>query len=510
MEAEDVASQADSVRGEDPARAADLYARASDLGSARASSSLGYMLMTGEGVPVDAGRAEVYLRRAAEAGDPKAMCNLGSLVADRDPDEALALFERAGGLGSVSGMRNAASLLRGGAGVPADPAGAVAWLERAAETDVASMAVLAHILRNGEGVPADKPRAAGYYRRAAEAGDADSQYDLATMLDAGDGIPADRAEAERWFRESAEKGDNDARLCLGGTLYERGEYRGAEGLFVDAALDGDVRAMYNLALMYTEGSLGEPDRDKAMEWLEAASEQGFAYAQSMLGSFCLDMGLVDRAAGLFRKAADQGEPTARYNLGALGASGMIEMDEREAVRLLMGAAEAGVAEARDLLTRLSGAGRLRSPGEELVQRLKAVVARRPADAVGPVDYGAVYAERPRGQRVDVAVADVDRAPLLDVEHGEHRRDGLGVRLAPLRIPGPDYRLDGPSEAAVLQQALDLVPQLPGGYPHPLPPGPQAAEGALGVRERRGPAVRRLRAQDGVEPAAVLRVQVGRA
>ncbi|MDO5861737.1 MAG: SEL1-like repeat protein [Thermoplasmata archaeon] len=358
MDASELRARADSVRDSDPAEAARLYAEASDLGSAGASSSLGYMHMVGEGVPRDPEKASLYLRRGADGGDLKAMCNLGNLIIEENPVEALGLFEKAAEHGSVSGMRNAATVLRTGAGVPADPERAVMWLSKAAETDVASMAVLAHILRTGEGVPADKPRAAELYRRAAEAGDADSMYDLAMMLDAGDGIPMDRAEAERWFRSSAELGDNDARLCLGGILYERSEFAEAESVFTDAALDGDVKGMYNLALMYAEGVLGERDMGKAEEWLESASEAGFAYAQTMLGTIYLDRNDVDGAVYLLRKAADQNEPTAMYNLGALALSGRVRMDDHEAVGFLIRAAEQGVEEARELLVRLSGQGML--------------------------------------------------------------------------------------------------------------------------------------------------------
>jgi len=53
MNAEEMRKEADSIRPSDPARAAELYAEASDMGDAQASSSLGYMLMVGEGVGKD-------------------------------------------------------------------------------------------------------------------------------------------------------------------------------------------------------------------------------------------------------------------------------------------------------------------------------------------------------------------------------------------------------------------------------------------------------------------------
>lgn len=398
MEASEIREMADSVRDSDPAGAAELYRQASDMGDAAASSSLGYMHLVGEGVPQDTEAAKIYLGRAAELGDTKAMCNLGSVLMGEDPSTALELFERAGGLGYVTGMVNAATMLRGGSGVPADPERAVEWLARASESSAEAAGILAHILRTGEGVPEDKPRAAELYRRAAEAGDPDSQYDLAMMLDAGDGVPADREEAERWFRASAEQGDNDARLCLGGILYERGDYAGAESVFTDAALDGDVKAMYNLATMYADGTLGEPDMGKAREWLEEASETGFAYAQSMLGAMLIDED-ANKAAELLRRAADQGEPMAMYNLAALGLSGRYPLDESEAVRLLVASAEAGVGEARELLSRLSSMGALRSlvPVQELGEAPDLVRAREVVghEAVRPRHDGAVDAERQR-------------------------------------------------------------------------------------------------------------------
>ena len=121
-----------------------------------------------------------------------------------------------------------------------------------------------------------------------------------------------------------------------------------------AALKGDVKAAYNLGLMYSEGSLGEADPEKAEEWFESAATDGFAYAQTSLAGILYSKGDIEGAAGWYRKAADQGEPTAMYNLGAFGAAGRIQMDERESMDLLVRAATAGVDEARILISRLTG------------------------------------------------------------------------------------------------------------------------------------------------------------
>ena len=338
----------------DPVKAAELLGKASALGDPQAASSLGYMLMVGEGVPMDMAEAERQLRRAASGGVTAAMCNLGVILSESDPEESLGWFERAADLGNLKAVRNLAASYSSGCGASLDKARAAEYYRRAADMgDVDSMCVLASMLRNGDGVPIDKAGAEDLYRRAADLGDPDAQYDLAFMLDSGEGIPQDHEEAEKLFTLSAEQGDTDACLCIGGILYERGDYAGAEGHFMTAALKGDVKAAYNLGLMYSEGSLGEPDMDKAEEWFESAASEGFAYAQTSLAGILYSRGDVDGAAGWYRKAAEQGEPTAMYNLGAFGVSGMIRMDKREAMDLLVRAASAGVEEARVLLSRIT-------------------------------------------------------------------------------------------------------------------------------------------------------------
>lgn len=337
----------------DPEKAVQYLRMAADQGDQLASSSLGYILMVGEGVPADIAEAETRLRFAAEAGNDTAMCNLGVLLSERDRDESAAWLSRAAEAGNLRALKNlaASSALDGS---PEGKVRAAKLYSKAADLgDADSMCVLASMHRNGDGVPMDKLAAAELYRKAADLGDSEAQYDLAFMLDSGEGVPQDRAEAERLFRLSAEQGDTDACLCIGGILYERGEYAEAEGYFTSAALKGDVKAAYNLGLMYSEGTLGEPDMGKAAEWFESAAEQGFPYAQTSLGGILYSSGDTDGAEKWYRLAAEQGEPTAMYNLGAFGASGIVKMNDREWMDLLVRSASAGVEEARVLLSRLT-------------------------------------------------------------------------------------------------------------------------------------------------------------
>ncbi len=213
--------------------------------------------------------------------------------------------------------------------------------------------ILATKYRNGEGVEMDKAKAAQLYRELADNGDSDAQYDLAFMLDNGEGIEMDRTESEKYFRLSADQGDSDACLCYGGILFERGEYADAEHYFITSAMKGDVKAEYNLGLLYMGEYLGQPDVDKAFEWFESAADKGFSYAQSMMGSIYLERKDMAKAEEYFRYAAEQGEPTAQYNLGALGLSNQIKMDEHEAIEWLTKAAANGMEPAYQILMQLN-------------------------------------------------------------------------------------------------------------------------------------------------------------
>ncbi len=213
--------------------------------------------------------------------------------------------------------------------------------------------ILATKYRNGEGVEMDKVKAAQLYRELADQGDSDAQYDLAFMLDNGEGIEQDRVESEKYFKLSADQGDSDACLCYGGILFEREEYAEAEMYFMTSAMKGDVKAEYNLGLIYIGNYLGEPDRAKAFEWFESAADKGFMYAESMLGSMYLEDNDLANAEKYFRYAAEQGEPTAQYNLGALGLSGQIKMEYRESVEWLTKSAQNGMQPAYELLMKLN-------------------------------------------------------------------------------------------------------------------------------------------------------------
>jgi TPR repeat protein len=88
---------------------------------------------------------------------------------------------------------------------------------------------------------------------------------------------------------------------------------------------GDVRAQYNLGLMYADGD-GVPENGaEAVKWYRKAAEQGDADAQYNLGYMYADgLGVPENGAEAvkwFRKAAAQGDADAQSKLGFMYGTG---------------------------------------------------------------------------------------------------------------------------------------------------------------------------------------------
>lgn len=93
----------------------------------------------------------------------------------------------------------------------------------------------------------------------------------------------------------------------------------------EAAANGDARAQFEVAAIYTEGRAVPEDLKAAAVWYERSASQGFAPAQYRLGNLYeagkgVDKDLA-RARLWYQQAAEAGNRMAMHNLAALYASG---------------------------------------------------------------------------------------------------------------------------------------------------------------------------------------------
>jgi localization factor PodJL len=156
------------------------------------------------------------LRQAALAGEPNAVYELGSRIADgrgltRDLPLAARLLEKAAEFGSAPAQYRLAGLYEKGMGLTRDAAQARKWYERAAEQGNAkAMHNLAVLLAEGSNGKPDYAVAVEWFNRAAEHGIRDSQYNLAILLARGLGTAQNLPQSYMWFAIAAQQGDDDA------------------------------------------------------------------------------------------------------------------------------------------------------------------------------------------------------------------------------------------------------------------------------------------------------------
>ncbi|KKB76737.1 hypothetical protein VW35_18505, partial [Devosia soli] len=94
-----------------------------------------------------------------------------------------------------------------------------------------------------------------------------------------------------------------------------------------AAADGDARAQFEIAAIYTEGQAVPANPEEAAKWYERSASQGFAPAQYRLGN------LYEAGTGVekdlevarlwYQRAAEAGNRMAMHNLAALYAGGAL-------------------------------------------------------------------------------------------------------------------------------------------------------------------------------------------
>ena len=190
-------------------------------------------------VPVPDGYSEAmgWYRKAAEAGDPKAMFYLGltmeqGLQGEAQPAAALEWYRKSAALGYSLSEFKLGLLYQFGYAVERDAAKAREWYEKAAGQGMPDAKFnLAYLLEIGEGGDADFDRAVTLYKEAARAGISEAYLNLGNLF----ARPSrengqDMIEALKWLILAQSKGlaEADALIAQIRELLSPIEIRDAE------------------------------------------------------------------------------------------------------------------------------------------------------------------------------------------------------------------------------------------------------------------------------------------
>lgn len=213
---------------------------------------------------------------------------------------------------------------------------------------------LGYVYEHGVGIPANLALAEKWYLNAANQNQPIAQYLLGQFYQSGrNALTANIHEAKKWYIKAVENGYNNANIALGfleDTVkenyekaaeyykkafetqknplaqfnlalikeYGKGEpvdYNAAFSLYLDAAEQGHVKSMTQLAGLYLNGLGTRQDSQEAYKWYEKAAKLGDRNAIYHLGELTLKgMGTtadVQKATAYFKQAMDLGQEQAR-------------------------------------------------------------------------------------------------------------------------------------------------------------------------------------------------------
>ncbi|MCI8870977.1 MAG: sel1 repeat family protein [Lawsonibacter sp.] len=306
-------------------------------------------LMAGDAdSPPDFAAAFDLLTGEADAGNALAMIDLGRMYADglgREPDPELSHQWYAKALAAfLEAEKNApdrviqyriGKLYAAGLGADQDYEEAACWLEKSADAGYKyAQYTLAGLYRDGKGVEQDYTAARELYAKASTFPYA--AYELGKLYRDGLGGEADENRAARYFRQA---------------------FLGFQFL---ADRSPDDKLQYRIGWMLLHGVGTEQDEAAARPWLEKAAQGGNPFAKYQLGKLLLSgTGTVpkdvERALELLTGCAGDGDQYAQYTLGKAYLLGQdIPQDREQAVRWLKLSAEQGNQYAQYFLDRVYG------------------------------------------------------------------------------------------------------------------------------------------------------------
>jgi TPR repeat protein len=205
----------------DDTKAVKLLKRACDAGDSSAMCNLGVYYETCSGLEKNETKAVEWYTRAAESGEALAMLNLGICYAQgrgvaKNEATAVELFGLASEAGVARAVFNLGTCFLNGSGVEKDHAKAVELYKRAADAGEAlAMLNFGMCYANGIGVERDDVKAAELFSSAVDAGDAQAMFILAVCYEKGTGVEQDDAKATGFYQRSADAGNPNALAALG-------------------------------------------------------------------------------------------------------------------------------------------------------------------------------------------------------------------------------------------------------------------------------------------------------
>lgn len=346
--------------------AAFYFALAASNGHKDAQFELGCCLFYGNGVSPNIDTAETWFERAAEQGNIDAGKYLDAIKTIKSADQD-----------DVQAQYKLGELYLSGNIVKQDKNEAIKWFRKAANRGHKdAQCRLGLCYYHGDGITRDTYDAVKWFRKAAEQNHAKALWNLGCCYILGEGVEEDIVEACKMFLKSSEQGNEEATIFLDSVC--------SDNKLISDAVQGNAEAQYKIAYeLYKKEGISKNSRDLEInslmfKWLNKAAKQGHRQAQYALGVYYYKEKriITDESYQWFQKAANQGLMQAQSILGYVyyygadsyssrnGISADIDRDRNKALIWLKKAAEQGDETARYNLEVFSNNRSIRKPDIE--------------------------------------------------------------------------------------------------------------------------------------------------
>lgn len=215
---------------------------------------------------------------------------------------------------------------------------------------------LAYAYFNGVGGQKNAKRAFELLENLARQGDTRAMIELGKMYEA-DTPDYNIMRSAGYYKQAADSGEINGKYHLGLLYYRQKFGEGEEALkqayytFKEAAKEGHMPSMYELATMYEKGAGFPKDMGQAVQLYRKSAHLGYAPSQMQVGLLYENGILVPKnetlAAAWYTKAAEQGYPAAQYLLAGMYRQGRgIPQNLKQAELLYESAAKTGLVDAQ--------------------------------------------------------------------------------------------------------------------------------------------------------------------
>lgn len=319
-----------------PAEAAKWFKMGTDNGELTSTYWYAKMLMEGSGVKQDKKAGANYMLRAAEAGFPQAMVNIGNDYMTgngltKNPEQAVMWYRRAAGKGAHNAQWDLAQCYREGVGTPVNYERALYWYAKAVDKGHARgfKNLITDSIPNSPFVAYLKGMKAYSAKNFDEALKEFKVVDKAKVID----------------------GKLMEAVILANKDYPKQNVKKAVKILKDAAKT-DAQAMYLLGTLYEQGKGVEKDMDLAVDYMKKSADMGCGPAICALADMYYEGRGVDQdyetAVALYDKAYTVGElsenAAKRYALCYQDGKGGLEVDKAKAEEILKSVKRNTVAE----------------------------------------------------------------------------------------------------------------------------------------------------------------------